>query len=158
MEVFLFSFSLLDSVMDGKRSSAREEKRFSVDLLPPTYMHPIFLVSLFSFYRRVRGMIHLVTSLYPNMRHDTCLILRTSNSVCIYIYCEVHFNACNFACFQLSIHGFSFHIISDWKMQCNQTSHPWLLLTPSMFIHRHKPFKTGFDRIYGSYASKNNFI
>jgi len=85
MEVFLFSFSLLDSVMDGKRSSAREEKRFSVDLLPPTYMHPIFLVSLFSFYRRVRGMIHLVTSLYPNMRHDTCLILRTSNSVYIYI-------------------------------------------------------------------------
>jgi len=85
MEVFLFSFSLLDSVMDGKRSSAREEKRFSVDLLPPTYMHPIFLVSMFSFYRRVRGMIHLVTSLYPNMRHDTCLILRTSNSVYIYI-------------------------------------------------------------------------
>lgn len=85
MEVFLFSFSLLDSVMNGKRSSAREDKRFSVDLLPPTYMHPIFLVSLFSFYRRVRGMIHLVTSLYPNMRHDTCLILRTSNSVYIYI-------------------------------------------------------------------------
>jgi hypothetical protein len=94
MEVFLFSFSLLDSVMDGKRSSAREEKRFSVDLLPPTYMHPIFLVSLFSFYRRVRGMIHLVTSLYPNMRHDTCLILRTSNSVCIYIYIYIYIVRC----------------------------------------------------------------
>ena len=26
-------------------------------------------------------MIHLVTSLYPNMRQDTCLIFRTSNSV-----------------------------------------------------------------------------
>lgn len=197
MEVFLFSFSFLDSVMNGKRSSAREDKRFSVYLLPPAYMHPIFLVSLFSFYRRVRGMIHLVTSLYPNI-YETCLIFRTGNSVsntiifsvlrsgkitgllrllfafldrasrlCVFvllsilpcfIYIEVHLNASNFACFQLSIHGFSFHIIGDWKIQCNQTSHPWLLLTPSMFIHRHKPFKTGFDRIYGSYASKKFFL